>query len=487
MIQGTGSSVGKSLLVAGLARAFVRRGLRVRPFKPQNMSNNAAVTDGGGEIGRAQALQARACGTPPHPDMNPVLLKPQSETGAQIIVQGRVAGTAAARDYAQWKPKLLPRVLESFARLSDQCDLVLAEGAGSPAEVNLRAGDIANMGFARAADVPVVLVGDIARGGVIASLIGTWTLLTAAERRHLAGFIINKFRGDPSLFAGGRAIIERRTALPCLGVVPYLDLARLLPDEDSVALDDRRPATGGADAKPIEIAILRYPRIANFDDFDPLSSETDVRVRFVQTGEVVPADSDVVILPGSKSTRSDLAFLKAQGWDIDLRALHRRGVRILGLCGGYQMLGHAVHDPSGIEGSPGESVGLGFLDIETTIGPSKVLREVAAVHLPTGATVKGFEMHMGETRGPDLANPLLRFDGGALDGARSSSGLIEGCYLHGLFSSDAFRGAFLASIREGRAPGARYEQQVEQALDRLADHLAAHLDLDQLLAIARKR
>lgn len=487
MIQGTGSNVGKSLLVAGLARAFVRRGLQVRPFKPQNMSNNAAVTADGGEIGRAQALQARACGVAPHTDMNPVLLKPQSETGAQIVVQGRVAGAAAARDYPCWKPKLLPLVLESFERLSAQCELVLVEGAGSPAEVNLRAGDIANMGFACAADVPVVLVGDIARGGVIASLIGTRMLLTAAERRHLAGFIINKFRGDPTLFAEGRVIIERRTSLPCLGIVPYLDLARLLPDEDSVALDDEAHGEAGSGPKPIEIAVLRYPRIANFDDFDPLSAEADVRVRFVQPGEVVPADADVVILPGSKSTRSDLAFLKAQGWDIDLRALHRRGARIMGLCAGYQMLGRAVRDPAGIEGSPGESVGLGFLDIETTIGPSKILREAAAVHLPTGGTVKGFEMHMGETSGPDLANPLLRFDGGGLDGARSACGRIEGCYLHGLFTADAFRGAFLAAIREGRAPGARYDQQVEQTLDRLADHLAAHLDMDKLLAIARSR
>ncbi|MGH6720222.1 MAG: cobyric acid synthase, partial [Alphaproteobacteria bacterium] len=372
MVQGTASHVGKSLLVAALARAYTRRGLAVRPFKPQNMSNNAAVA-AGGEIGRAQALQARAARVAPTVDMNPVLLKPQSDRSAQIVVQGQVAGQATAADYGAWKPRLLPRVIESFARLEAEADLVLIEGAGSPAEVNLRQGDIANMGFAAAAGVPVVLVGDVDRGGVIASLVGTWELLEPDERARIKGFIVNRFRGDPVLFAGAPLAVTARTGLGCLGIVPYVAAAARLPAEDSVALDDRRPGDGAA--RPVKIAVPRLPRIANFDDLDPLCQEPGVAVELVPPGRALPGDADLVILPGSKATRADLATLYAEGWDIDLRAHLRRGGRIVGLCAGFQMLGEAVTDAAGFEGPPGTTPGLGLLAITTELSPCKRLAE----------------------------------------------------------------------------------------------------------------
>ena len=346
MIQGTGSDVGKSLIVAGLCRAFARRGLTVRPFKPQNMSNNAAVTADGGEIGRAQALQARACGVAPVTDMNPVLLKPQSEIGAQVVVQGRIWGNAKARAYQALKGELLPKVLESFRRLSAQADLVIVEGAGSPAEVNLRAGDIANMGFAEAADLPVVLVADIDRGGVIATLVGSHAVIAPAEARRVAGYVINKFRGDVSLFDDGLRIITEHTGWPSLGVVPFFPVAARLPAEDAVALSHSRVA----EDREIRIAVPQLARIANFDDFDPLIAEPDVALDFVEPGRALPGDADLVVLPGSKATLADLAFLRDQGWDLDLRAHLRRGGRVLGICGGYQMLGRCISDPPGDRG-----------------------------------------------------------------------------------------------------------------------------------------
>ncbi|MBK8176889.1 MAG: cobyric acid synthase [Rhodospirillales bacterium] len=484
MLQGTGSDVGKSLIVAGLARAFVRRGLRVRPFKPQNMSNNAAVTADGGEIGRAQALQARACGVAPATDMNPVLLKPQSLVGAQVIVQGRIFVNAAARDYHALKPSLMPRVLESFHRLAATCDLVLVEGAGSPAEVNLRAGDIANMGFAQVAGVPVVLVADIDRGGVIASLVGTWMVLDAAERTHLAGYIINKFRGDARLFDDGLAVIGAYTGLPSFGVVPWFEPARLLPAEDAVALEQRRTIDPPAECdRPIRICVPRLPRIANFDDLDPLIAEAGVIVDFVPSGRALPGDADVVILPGSKATIADLCAIRDEGWDIDLAAHQRRGGQIIGICGGYQMLGQRICHPDGIEGPPGEIDGLGLLDVETTLGGEKLLTEASGIELSSGLPVRGYEMHVGRTEGPARARAMLRLNSGE-DGAVSADGFVAGCYLHGLFASDAYRAAFLAGLRRGRAPGLAYEAQVETILDALADHLAAHIDLDALLAAA---
>ena len=484
MFQGTGSDVGKSLIVAGLARAYTRRGLRVRPFKPQNMSNNAAVTADGGEIGRAQALQARACGVKLSVHMNPVLLKPQSEVGAQVVVQGRIFGNAPAADYHRLKPTLLPKVIESFALLRDEADLVLVEGAGSPAEVNLRTGDIANMGFAAAARVPVVLIGDIDRGGVIASIVGTCALLEAEERALLKGFIVNKFRGDLRLFDGGLAIIRVRTGLTSLGVVPYFEKARLLPAEDAVALSYYEANGGGT----IRIAVPMLPRIANFDDLDPLRLEPDVSVDMVPAGRPLPAGADLILLPGSKSTIADLTFLKQQGWDIDIAAHLRRGGRVLGLCGGYQMLGRRIADPEGIEGLPGAVDGLALLDIETELTANKALVEVSGRDIATGESVSGYEMHVGRTSGPDLARPMLQLSNGTTsrpEGAMSADGRVAGCYVHGLFAGDEFRHAYLDGLKARAVSGIGYEHEIESTLDALADHLTAHLDLDRILEIAR--
>jgi adenosylcobyric acid synthase len=482
MFQGTGSDVGKSLLVAGLCRAMVRRGLKVRPFKPQNMSNNAAVTPDGGEIGRAQALQARACGVPPATDMNPVLLKPQSDTGSQVVVQGRVFGNARARDYYDLKPRLLPKVLESFWRLRDVADIVLVEGAGSPAEVNLRAGDIANMGFAEAADVPVVLVGDIERGGVIASIVGTHVLLPEPERDRIAGYIVNKFRGDVSLFGPAIDIIAGHVGKQCFGVVPWFAGAQALPAEDAASLASP-PAR--AEQARLRIAVPRLSRIANFDDLDPLAAEPDVSVTILQPGESLPGDTDLVLLPGSKSTMSDLRLLKEAGWDVDIAAHVRRGGAVIGLCAGYQMLGRSVADPEGIEGPPGSEPGLGLLDVETVIGGDKALIERDALHLATGERVRGYEMHMGRTDGADRARPVLRFADGRTDGAASADGLVSGCYLHGLFAADGFRAACLAGLEPSLRTAGRYEAGVEETLDRLALHLEESLDIDALIAASQ--
>ena len=481
MFQGTGSDVGKSLIVAGLCRLFARQGKRVRPFKPQNMSNNAAVTAEGGEIGRAQALQARACGVAPSVHMNPVLLKPQSEIGAQIVVQGKVWGQARASEYRSLKPQLLPAVLDSFARLSKEADLVLVEGAGSPAEVNLREGDIANMGFAEAADVPVLLVGDIDRGGVIASIVGTLALLPDSEAGRIKGYLINKFRGDPLLFEDGLVTINRATGLKSLGVVPWLERAHLLPAEDAVALNGYRAETKGA----ITIVVPRLPRISNFDDLDPLRAEPDVRVELVEPGHALPADADLILLPGSKSTIGDLQALRTAGWDIDIKAHARRGGRVLGLCGGYQMLGIRLDDPDGTEGPAGAVDGLGLLQVETRLGGDKALLEVAGRDRASGQAVRGYEMHIGKTSGADCARPMLDL-GGRPDGAVSADGRIMGSYVHGIFAGDDFRHAFLNGLRTRARSDVAYETLVDQVLDELADHLARHLDTQRILDLASR-
>ena len=487
MLQGTGSDVGKSALVAGLCRLFRQRGLTVRPFKPQNMSNNAAVaripeTGEWGEIGRAQWLQALACGAEPSVHMNPVLLKPQSETGSQIVVQGRVAGAARGADYQRLKPTLLGSVLASFAHLEAEADLILVEGAGSPAEINLRAGDIANMGFARAAEVPVVLVGDIDRGGVIASLVGTHTILPAEDRAPIRGFLINKFRGDVSLFDEGLAAISRFTGWPSFGVVPWLAQARHLPAEDSVALEARAIASSRAAQLLVAVPVLE--RIANFDDLDPLAAEPDVEVRFVRPGERLPAEAGLVILPGTKSTIADLQAFRRNGWDGDLRAHHARGGRILGLCGGYQMLGRRILDPGGVDGACPEAEGLGLLDVETVMKGPKTVRAAAGLS-QDGLPLTGYEIHMGATDGADRARPFATIDGRA-EGARSADGLVEGTYLHGVFGSDAWRRRFLG--RFGLAGSDQpYLERVEAALDAIAARLEAHLDIEALWEIARER
>ncbi len=479
MIQGTGSNVGKSVIVAGLARLFADKGLAVRPFKPQNMSNNAGVTADGGEIGRAQMTQALAARVPPSVHMNPVLLKPESETGAQVVVRGRRFATMKAREYGERKAELLDAVLESFKRLGDEADLILVEGAGSPAEINLRAGDIANMGFAEAADVPVVLVGDIDRGGVIASLVGTFEVLPETERRRIGGFIVNRFRGDVSLFDGGVREIEARTGWPCLGVVPHCAAAGRLPAEDVLGLADGRKTEGAR----TRIAVPQLGRIANFDDLDPLRADDTVNVVVVRDGEALPADTDLVLLPGSKSTIADLRALRNQGWDVDIAAHVRRGGHVLGICGGYQMLGKVVADPEGIEGAPGESInGLGLLDVETVLEGEKHLRSVRGRHIASGEDLAGYEIHMGRTAGPDCARPFAEIDGKP-DGATSSDGRVSGTYLHGLFASDRFRIACLQ--RFGAGSDIAYEAGLELALDELAGHLERHVDTDRLIAIAR--
>lgn len=483
MFQGTGSDVGKSLIVAGLARAFVRRGLRVLPFKPQNMSNNAAVTADGGEIGRAQALQARACGVKPTVHMNPVLLKPQSDVGAQVIVQGRVTGSARAADYQKLKPDLMSAVLDSFARLRADADLVLVEGAGSASELNLRRNDIANMGFAQAAGVPVVLIGDIDRGGVIAQIVGTTAVIDAADRAMLKGFLVNKFRGDPTLFAGGMREIEARSGLRGFGLIPYFGNASRLPAEDAMALAQARRDDTGAGTGKLTIAVPMLPRISNFDDVDPLKMEPGVRLLMVPSGTPIPRDARVIILPGSKATLADLADLRREGWDIDIAAHVRAGGHVLGLCGGYQMLGTSVADPDGVEGSPGNAPGLGLLDVVTTMTGSKRLEEVSGRSAIGNAPFKGYEMHMGETDGADRARPFLIFNDGRKDGAVSAGGRVSGCYVHGIFSDDGFRRAWLEAVG-GETSDVNYERTVDEILDALAVHLERYVDVDGLLALA---
>ncbi|MHA1107737.1 MAG: cobyric acid synthase [Alphaproteobacteria bacterium] len=480
MLQGTGSDVGKSLLCAGLCRALTNRCLRVRPFKPQNMSNNAAVTSDGGEIGRAQALQALACRIEPATDMNPVLLKPQSGAGAQLVVQGRVRGNQEARAYQAMKGTLLPMVLESFHRLREHADIIIVEGAGSPAEINLRQGDIANMGFALAADVPVALVADIDRGGAIAQLVGTWELLEGPERALARGFIINKFRGDVSLFDDGLAEIIARTGMESYGVVPFFDDAHRLPPEDSFGVRNA-PAQDGSAA--IKIAVPIFPRIANFDDFDPLKAEPGISVEMIPPGRALPGDADLIVLPGSKATLADLAVLRAEGWDIDIRAHLRRGGKILGICGGYQMLGRRIDDLDGIEGPPGSAEGLGLLDMETRLAGGKRLARITGAHQASGAAISGYEMHVGHTEGPDCARPFLRLENGP-DGATSGDGLVMGCYVHGLFVADGFRRVFLDTLGACEGGSIDYQAGIERTLDALARHLEDSLDIDRLLQLA---
>jgi adenosylcobyric acid synthase len=484
MLQGTGSDVGKTVLVAGLCRAAKNRGMSVRPFKPQNMSNNAAVADlpgqsGGGEIGRAQWLQAMACGVAPSVHMNPVLLKPQSDIGSQVVVQGKVFGQAKARDYQLLKPRLMEAVLDSWQKVRDGVDLVIVEGAGSPAEINLRPRDIANMGFATRANVPVILVGDIDRGGVIASIAGTHLILPEEDRCMIAGYLINKFRGDISLFDDGLAAIEKYTGWRCFGIVPWLHAAALLPSEDSVVLE--RLASGKARA--LKVAVPMLSRIANFDDLDPLKAEPEVDVVFVAPGKPLPEDAGLVVIPGSKSTIADLIDFRRNGWDRDLAAHRRRGGHVLGICGGYQMLGRIVRDPDGIEGKVTVTEGLGLLDVETVMEPEKTVRNVTARSVAFDTLLSGYEIHLGSTTGPDCLRPTAVING-VEDGATSADGKISGTYMHGLFGADAFRQKFLESLGV-RGGGIDYRAEVERALDEIAAHLERHLDCDAIFAAAR--
>ncbi|MAV87653.1 MAG: cobyric acid synthase CobQ [Rhodospirillaceae bacterium] len=479
MFQGTGSDVGKSLVVAGICRLMTTRGLKVKPFKPQNMSNNAAVTKEGGEIGRAQALQAKACRVSPSIDMNPILLKPQSEIGAQLIILGKVDGNYPAKLYQEKKIQLLPLVIDAVKRLEVGTDLIIVEGAGSAAEVNLRDNDIANMGYAVATQTPVILVADIDRGGVIASIVGTWELLPKEERNLVAGYIINKFRGDVSLFKEAIELIFDKTGLHCYGILPFMEEAIKLPQEDAHTLDNTilplRPSH-------IKIIIPRLAHISNFDDFDPLLAEPDVDLQFINRGNPLPGDADLIILPGSKTTIPDLADFRKQGWDVDISAHIRRGGHVLGLCAGYQMLGRKILDPNKIESDLMSINGLGVLDVDTEIGGDKSLSNVIAHSNMGFGMFTGYEMHLGVTSGPDDVRPFCKIDK-RNSGAVSNNRRVMGCYLHGLFENDKFRNKFLFSIKDRESSGINYDQQTETALDSIANILQDNLDIEGLLAL----
>ena len=484
MFQGTGSDVGKSLLVAGLCRLASQKGMRVRPFKPQNMSNNAAVTIDDGEIGRAQALQALACGVQPTVHMNPVLLKPETENGSQLIVQGRFFGKATAQQYQTMKTKLLPFVLDSFNQVRREADLVLVEGAGSPAEINLRANDIANMGFATATDIPVVLIGDIDRGGIIASIVGTKVVLSKADEAQIKGFIINKFRGDISLFSDGISQIEEYTAWTGLGVIPWFDPAIKLPAEDAMGLKTIKKSGNNG----LMIAVPQLSRIANFDDLDPIRMEPGVNLVLVQPGEIIPVETDLVLIPGTKSTIGDLIFLRQQGWDIDIASHVRRGGSVLGLCGGYQMLGKKISDPMGIEGPTMEIKGLGLLDVETVLTPKKLLERVTGVDTKHNEIICGYEIHIGKTDGPDCERPVVNISVDnkiRYDGASTRDGRVIGSYVHGIFESDEFRRAFLGALGIQQSSSIDFNWEIEDTLNKLAAHLEQFIDVKSLFELAR--
>lgn len=483
MFQGTGSDVGKSTIVAGLCRIAKRRGINVAPFKPQNMSNNAAACADGGEIGRAQALQARAAGLEPCVDFNPVLLKPQSDRTAQIVLHGKALDILSASEYMNDKRQhLMDGVISSFQRLCNDYDLVLVEGAGSAAEVNLRERDIANMGFARRVGAPVCLIGDIDRGGVIAAVVGTKAVIEVADAQMISSFIINRFRGDPRLFDDGVVAIEEQTGWPCRGVVPWLGSAMKLPQEDAVVLQQGHDTQSQTEHR-VKLAVPMLSRIANFDDMDPLRLEPNVELGFVPPGQIIPQDVDAIIIPGTKSAMGDLEFLRSQGWDHDIIAFARNGGRVIGVCGGYQLLGQWIHDPEGVDGDPGSAPALGLLDVSTHMHAEKQTRKVDGYCVRSQTPLDGYEIHVGLTTGGDTQRPMLMLDEHA-DGAISHDGRIEGTYLHGLFANDEFRSYWLNTIKENVSSGFNYESFVEQELDALADGLEASLDVDALFADA---
>ncbi|HXH02573.1 MAG TPA: cobyric acid synthase [Candidatus Competibacteraceae bacterium] len=476
MVQGCTSDAGKSTLVTALCRILARRGVKVVPFKPQNMANNSAVTVDGGEIGRAQAVQAQAAGLPPHTDMNPVLLKPNTDVGCQVVIHGRVVFNTDARGYHDYKRVARQAVLESHARLSQQYELVLVEGAGSPAEVNLRANDIANMGFAEAVDCPVWLVADIDRGGVFAHLLGTLECLSASERARIQGLVINRFRGDVSLLAPGLEWLTRRTGKPVLGVLPFVPNLHL-EAEDSLALG--RSQGADKDARKLRVVVPVLPRIANHTDLDPLALHPQVELIWVSLGEPIPP-ADLVILPGSKSVRPDLARLREHGWEEYLNRHLRYGGKVLGICGGYQMLGRRLADPRGFEGAAGDSPGFGWLELDTVLEPEKQLKRVAGRLTLEDAEATGYEIHMGVSRGPARARPLLHLADGSSDGAISADGQVIGTYWHGLFDHPAARDALLrwAGLAVRATPD--YRALRDHEIERLADLVERHLDLNPL-------
>ena len=473
MIQGCTSDAGKTTLVAALCRILYRRGVRVAPFKPQNMALNSAVTTDGGEIGRAQALQALAAGLQPHSDFNPVLLKPATDKRAQVIIHGKTLTDLDARDYHEYKPRAMKAVLESYARLCAQYACVLVEGAGSPAEINLRDRDIANMGFAEAVDCPVILIADIDRGGVFAHLVGTLDLLSASEQARVKGFVINRFRGDIGLLEPGLRWLEERTGKPVLGVLPYLH-GLYLDAEDALPR-----GVESKDAAKLRVIAPVYPRISNHNDLDPLRFHPEVDFRFIGPNDS-PPPCDLMVLPGSKAVQSDLAWLRAQGWEAAIRRHLRYGGKVIGICGGLQMLGNFLHDPLGLEGEPGSVAGLGWLDYETTLATEKTLQNVSgSLALAGGAAVAGYKIHMGVTQGTALSTPAAWLDGKP-DGALSEDGQILATYCHGLFDRPEALTALLSWA--GHRPTQHFDPQErrERDLDRLADAVEESMDLRRL-------
>lgn len=474
MVQGTTSDAGKSTLVAGLCRVLYRSGVAVVPFKPQNMALNAAVTEDGGEIGRAQAVQAMACGLAPHTDMNPVLLKPNSDTGCQVIIHGQVVGNQEASTYHDYKKTAMQAVLQSYARLQQQYACIVVEGAGSPAEINLRANDIANMGFAEAVDCPVILVADIDKGGVFAHLVGTLALLSESEQARVVGFVINKFRGDIALLQPGLDWLEARTGKPVIGVLPYLhDLH--LEAEDAIANSQAKKAEA-----PLKVVVPVLPHIANHTDFDALRLHPQVNLQFVRLSEPIPA-ADLIILPGSKNVRGDLAALRAHGWEPAIARHLRYGGKLLGICGGFQMLGQRLHDPLAIEGEAGSSAGLGWLEMETTLETHKQLKQVSGKLAFADAELLGYEIHMGVSTGSALARPVHLIKDQA-EGAISADGQVAGSYIHGLFDHPQACAAWLQWAGLSKTVAYDYTQLREQSLDTLADSLRQHLNWKALAA-----
>ena len=477
MVQGTTSDAGKSMVVAALCRWLSRQGLSVAPFKPQNMALNSAVTADGGEIGRSTALQALACGIEPHTDMNPVLLKPQSDRGAQVILRGRVHGNMDAVDYHGFKAQARQAVLEAWQSLSRRYDIIIAEGAGSPAEINLRENDIANMGFAEMVDCPVLLVADIDRGGVFAQLVGTLELLSPSERERVAAMVINRFRGDPALLGDGPRWLQQRTGKPLAGVLPWLQ-GLIVDAEDSVGLEGMEGEGPG-----LRVVVPALPRISNHNDLDPLRLHPDVSLTLVGPGQRIPP-ADLIILPGSKSTRTDLEWLRARGWEEAIARHLRYGGRVLGICGGFQMLGQAVHDPDGIEGEAGTTPGLGWLEMETRLVAGKQLHNVSGRILPEDVPFTGYEIHNGVTEGVALESPLLSI-GDRVDGAISEDGLVMGGYVHGLFDRPEAGAALLARCGLDSAEAVDYDHHRQSQLERLADAVDAHLDQQILRGLLR--
>jgi len=478
MVQGTTSDAGKSVLVAGLCRVLSRKDIKVVPFKPQNMALNSAVTVDGGEIGRAQAVQAQACGLEPHTDMNPVLLKPNSDTGAQVIIHGHAVTEMDAVSYHGYKATAMKAVLDSHNRLQNEYQLVMVEGAGSPAEINLRENDIANMGFAEKVDCPVILVADIDRGGVFAHLVGTLELLSQSEQARVMGFVINRFRGDVSILQPGLDWLEQRTGKPVLGVLPFLKGFHL-EAEDAVAGQQELDAN----SKTLKVVVPVVSRISNHTDFDALRLHPQVDCQFVRAGEEIPG-ADLIILPGSKSTRSDLRWLREQGWDKAIEKHLRYGGKVIGICGGFQMLGNTVADPDGIEGPAGSSEGLGLLDMETVLAPDKQLRREKGrlAFTPEGAQVEGYEIHAGVTQGPALSNPAVKL-AKRNDGAVSIDGQILGTYLHGLFDHSEAGEALLKWAGLEQVQRVDYRARQEADINRLADAIEEHLDLDSVYEV----